>query len=278
MLRLLYYELVKTFLKKRTYLGFLIILVIIPLVEVVLKLEGGRFLKLTTRGLSQDFELLGNLFNGWFVAHSMMNSLWVQIPLLISFVAGDQLAGEATSGTYRLILIRPASRTQILLAKYATTVLYTILFVSFLGALSAGLALFLLGGGDLIVITRSILVLPQSEVAWRFIMAYILAAWSMITIASIAFFFSSFVENAVGPIVATMGVQIVFLIVVTIPSDLFERIRPYLYTSYSNAWQKMFVSTIQWADIGTAVFVLGAYSLGMLAASWIIFVRRDILS
>ena len=145
MARLIYYEIVKTFLKKRTYIGFLVVLVIVPLVEVAFKLEGGRFLRMATRGLAQDFFLVGNLFNGWFVAQQIMNSLWFHIPLLISFVAGDQLAGEATGGTYRLILIKPVSRTRILFAKYITTLLYTILFVFFLGAISIGLGLVLLG-------------------------------------------------------------------------------------------------------------------------------------
>src|SRR3989304_5638696 len=125
--RLVYYELIKTFLKKRTYIGFLLVAVVVPLIEVAMKLEGGRFLQVTTRSLQQDFFFVGNLFNGWFVAYTMMNSLWVHIPLLISFVAGDQLAGEATAGTYRLILIKPVSRTRIFLSKYYTTIVYTVI-------------------------------------------------------------------------------------------------------------------------------------------------------
>jgi ABC-2 type transport system permease protein len=209
MIRLIYYEIVKTFLKKRTYIGFGIVLVIVPLVEVAMKLEGGRFLSVAMRGISRDFLFFGNLFNGWLVAFQLMNSLWFHIPLLISFVAGDQLAGEATSGTYRLILIRPVSRTRIFIAKYITTLVYTVLFVLFLGGLSVGLAILLLGRGDLIVLTRGILILPEAEVAWRFLLAYGLATWTMMTIASISFFFSSFVENAIGPIVATMGLLII---------------------------------------------------------------------
>ncbi|MBI5464546.1 MAG: ABC transporter permease, partial [Ignavibacteriales bacterium] len=180
-LRLTYYEAIKTFLKKRTYLGFLILLIVIPLVEVAFKLEGGRFMRMATRNLARDFFFLGNMFNGWIVSYSIMNSMWIHIPLLISFVAGDQLAGEATGGTYRLILTRPTSRTSIFFAKFIVTVLYTILFVVFLAALSIGLAMLLLGSGDLVIVSRGILVLPEADVAWRFIAAYILAIWSMLT-------------------------------------------------------------------------------------------------
>ncbi len=278
MVRLIYYEILKTFLKKRTYLGFAVVLIIVPIYVIAMKLEGGRFVRMSLRSLQLDFILTGNPFNGWFVAHMLMNSLWVQIPLLISFVAGDELAGEATGGTYRLILIRPVSRTRIFLAKYITTILYTVLFVSFLGLLSAGLAVALLGSGDLFVIGQGILVLPQSEVLSRFVLAYCFAAWAMITIASIAFFFSSFVENAIGPIVGTIGVLIVFTLITVLPVELFDAARKYLFTYYMNIWQKAFGDPVPWNDIATGIAYLGATSLAAVLAAWGIFVRKDILT
>ncbi len=276
--RLIYFELVKTFLKKRTYIGFLIVAVLVPLIEIGMKAEGGRFLQTATRRLQEDFFFVGNLFNGWFVSYQIMNSLWVHIPLLISFVAGDQLAGEATAGTYRLILIRPVSRTSIFFAKLWTTALYTILFVSFLGVLSVGLSQVLLGGGDMIVMDRGILILQQSDVAWRFLLAYIFAAWSMLTIASIAFFFSSFVENAIGPIVGTMGVLIVSMVLTVLPLEFFDSIRSGLFTSHINLWQKAFNDPIPWREVQSSIVVLGSYAFASLGAAWMIFTRRDILS
>lgn len=278
MIRLTYYEMLKTFLKKRTYLGFAVILFIVPIYVVAMKLEGGNFLRLTTRTLQLDFILTGNPFNGWFVAHMLMNSLWVQIPVLISFVAGDELAGEATAGTYRLILIRPVSRTRIFIAKYITTVIYTVLFVFFLGVLSAGLAVLLLGNGDLMILGREILVLPQSEVLWRFALAYCFASWGMITVASVAFLFSSFVENAIGPIVGTMGVVIVFTLITVLPVEVFSTIREYLFTYHMNIWQKAFADPIAWREILESAAYLGANSLVATLAAWVIFTKKDIVS
>ena len=278
MFRLIYYESVKTFLKKRTYLGFLVVLLIVPLIEVAMHLEGEGVVAGTLRSLRSDFFFVGNLFNGWFASYQIMNSLWVHIPLLITFVAGDQLAGEATAGTYRLLLIRPASRTRVFFSKYITTVVYTILFVFFLAALSIGLAVTLMGTGDLLVFDKGILILPAADVAWRFLTAYLLAAWSMITIASIAFFFSSFVENAIGPIIATMGVLIAFLIMTVSPLEMFQAMRPYLFTSYMNSWQKVFGDPVSWAEIWKGLAWLGSYSAAMVAGAWLIFIRKDILS
>lgn len=278
MIRLVYYECVKTFLKKRTYLGFLIILIIVPLVEIAMKIEGGGFVNARLRSLQQDFFFVGNLLNGWIVAYTLMNSLWVHIPLLISFVAGDQMAGEATAGTYRLILIRPVSRTRIFFAKYMTTLIYTTVFVGFLGVLSTGLAVALMGTGDLLVSDRGLLVLPASDVAWRFFAAYILAGWSMAAVATIAFFFSSFVENAIGPIIATMGMLIIMLILGVLPVEFFQSLQPYLLTSYSNVWTKVFADPVRWDEIATAILGLGSYSLGFVSIAWFIFVRKDIVT
>lgn len=278
MAKILYYELLKTFLKKRTYLGFLIVVVLVTLVEVGMTLEGGRIIQGATRRLQEDFFFVGNLFNAWFVSYQIMNSLWVHVPLLISFVAGDLLAGEATAGTYRLILIRPVSRTRIFLAKFSTTVLYTGVFVSFLGAFSVGLAYILLGGGDMLVMERGILILPASDVAWRFVLAYTFAIWSMLSIASIALFFSSFVENAIGPIVGTMGVLIVSMILTVMPLEFFDSIRPGLFTTHTNLWQKAFHDPVPWDAIQESVLVLGLYIAASAVGAWAIFTRRDILS
>lgn len=278
MLRLVYYEGIKTFLKKRTYLGFLIVAIIIPLVVIAMKLEGGRFLQFATRALQQDFIIVGNLFNGWLVAYQLMLGLWFHVPLLITFVAGDQLAGEATSGTYRLILTRPVTRTEVFLSKYIVTLIYTILFVCFVGGLGIGLALALLGRGDLIVFTKGILILPEEEVAYRFLIAYILAGLSIVTVASIAFFFSSFVENAIGPIVATMGLQIVFTVIIALPVEVFEPVKPYLYAQYMTIWQQAFADPMNFEEIQKGIIILGSYSALAVLSSWWIFIRKDILS
>jgi ABC-2 type transport system permease protein len=268
----------KMFLKKRTYLGFVIVGIVLAIAEYAMKVEGGRFLARSLRSLEQDFIMVGNLFNGWFVAREMMYSLWFHIPLLISFVAGDQLAGEATAGTYRLILTRPVSRDRIFLAKYLTIIFYTITFVFFLGLFSVLYALILIGGGDMLVFDKGILILPENDVAWRFFAAYIFASWSMLTVASIALFFSSFVENAIGPIVATMGVLIVFNVLTFLPLEALQPVHPYLFTTYLNHWRRLFLDPIPWDEIRTALTVLSVSTVIMSVSAWMIFKRKDILS
>jgi ABC-2 type transport system permease protein len=271
-------EILKTYLKWRTYIGFVAIAIMIPLVEIAFKLEGGSLVKSMTRSLEQDFFFVGNLFNGYFITYFIMNSLWVHIPFLISLVAGDQLAGEATGGTFRLILIRPVSRSRILFVKYVTTLFYTSTLVVFLFSLSIGLGIVLFGTGDLIVPGKTLVILPRAEVAWRLCVALGLAIWSMWSVASMAFLFSSLVENAIGPIIGTMAVIIIFLLVSTIPIDLFVTIRPYLFTTYLSVWQKAMEQPIPWPTIASHLAILGSFSVGFYLVTWYLFSRKDILS
>ncbi len=67
----------------------------------------------------------------------------------------------------------------------------------------------------------------------------------MTTIASISFFFSSFVDNAIGPIVGTMGVIIICSIITLMPIQLFDAVRPHLFTSYLDLWSRVFAEPIR---------------------------------
>lgn len=279
MLALLYNECIKTFAKWRTYIGFIAVAILILIVMTLMKIDGQRLVDQQTRSLASDFFINGNLLNGWFIAQMIMNGLWVHVPALISLVAGDQLSGEATGGTFRLILIRPVSRTTIVNAKYFVTLLYTKLLVLSIAILSIGLGLFLFGSGDLIAMNRSsITILPESQLWLRFLLAYALAIVSMWTVASLAFFISSFVENAIGPIITTMTVIIIFLIITNLPIESVEPIKPWLFTTYMNVWTQAFMDPVDWAEIGRSCAALLAYCAALWAATVLIFSKKDIVS
>ena len=65
------------------------------------------------------------------------SGLIILVTLFTVIIAGDMVAGEFTRGTIKLLLIRPASRSKILLSKYVTTLLFaaTLLVILFITAL-----------------------------------------------------------------------------------------------------------------------------------------------
>jgi hypothetical protein len=60
--------------------------------------------------------------------------------------------------------------------------------------------------------------------------------------------------------------------------EFFQSIQPFLLTSYSNIWTKVFADPVRWDEIAEAAIWLGSYSLCFVVASWFIFVRKDILT
>jgi ABC-2 type transport system permease protein len=275
---LLHNEFLKTFSKWRSYIAFVTIAIVVPLVMIAVKLQGEMLTKSLAGGLAQDIQVPGNIVNGYFVTFFLMNALWIHIPFLIALGAGDQLAGEAAGGTFRLLLTRPASRSQILWAKYVTTLFYTTAVVGFLVALCLALGAALLGTGDLLFPGRALIVIPEAEVLWRLLLAAGLATWGMWAVASLAFLFSSLVDNALGPILGTLAVIIVFYVIAGIPVDLFKVITPYLFTSHLNIWQKAIEQPIPWPEIVRSALVLGGFDVGFYCLTWYIFVKKDILS
>lgn len=279
MLALIRLELVKIFRKLRTYIGFGLIAALVPLVYWGMSFAGEDMINNMTRGLQQNFMFVGSLFNGWFVANMVMNALFVHVPFLILLVAGDILAGEATSGTYRILLTRPPSRNKIFFVKTVGTVGYTYGLVFFLAIISVGLGLLFFGHGDMFIIREDgIAIIAKNQLWWRFLLSYALAGWAMCVVAALGLLFSSFVENAIGPIVGSFAVIILFLIVGNLPFEFFENLRPYLFTTYTDVWRKAFADTIDIGEIAKDVLLLGVFFVIFNGAAWSIFRRKDILS
>src|SRR5271157_874544 len=132
-------ELWKLFGKKRTYIGF------------------GAFL------LAQSAMLLSFRFTRWqtqlerllagngYAAQDYISALTVAVimlvpqvallmPLYAALVGGDLVAKEAEDGTLRMILSRPISRFQLLLAKWVAGVVFSFALVLVLGGTALGLA------------------------------------------------------------------------------------------------------------------------------------------
>ena len=88
--------------------------------------------------------------NGLFVAFAALAlELPLFLPLAVSAISGDSVAGEANLGTLRYLLAIPAGRTRLLVIKYAAIVIFAVaatFLVALVGAIM-GLALF--GGGDM---------------------------------------------------------------------------------------------------------------------------------
>ncbi len=276
LIKLIGIEIIKIFGKKRSLLGFLALAVLMPLIIWGFSKGATGIEQDIVRQLEGSFIIVGSIFNGFLVTYITMNFLWVHIPFLLMLVAGDVVAGEGAAGTFRIILTRRVSRVKILIAKLIATYLYTIVLITFFVIMSLGLGSLWLGIGDLVVFDEGILILPQ-EMAWaRFALAFLFASFVMIVVVTLCFMFSSMVNNGIGPIIGAMAIIIIGLAIANIPIDIFEKISPYIFTSYFDIWQKAFFDPIPWRDIGNDAVVLTIYTLVFIIISTVQFIRKDI--
>lgn len=271
-------ELAKIFRKLRTYIGFAAVGVLVPIVQIALYYEGQGYVDHATRSIQESFMFTGNLLNGYLVGIFVMQALFIHIPFLIVLVGSDLLAGEATAGTYRMLVARPVSRLNISISKFLAGFIYTVGLMVWLFAVSVLLSLLIFGSGELMVIRDKIYILAADDVMWRYLLAYGYATLSMTMVLALSYFFSSMVENAIGPIVATMALIIIFIVLSALPIEALEPIKPYLFTNHMWQWRDFFADPIDYGAIVESALVLIGHIVVLFGLTTYIFKRKDILS
>ena len=212
------------------------------------------------------------------MAFVILNSLWIHLPILISITAGDMISGESNSGTFRLLLTRPISRSKLLAAKFISSWVYTVSLLLFMIAFSLVLGYLIFGVGDLIVIKSTISILSADDTLWRFGYATLYGILSMTTVTSLSFLLSSLSENSIGPIVGTFAIIVGLTIVSTLGYALIAPIIPYLFTTYLPSWDLFFTMELDIAKLTHAIYVNLSYSLAFITFTFYYFKNKDILS
>ena len=291
MYKLLQIELYKIFRRPRTYIAFLAITALVGVIQLGLVKNGDDYVNFVMGNVMQSFSFDGKLLNGYLVCYILLQLLLVHVPLLIALVAADMISGEANMGTLRLMLTKPISRSQFLLAKFTASAIYTFMLLVWIAFLALFVSMFLFGVDDMVIQKTNYLVqLPVGDVFWRYVGAFGFALLSMLSVAALGFFLSNFAENSIGPIVATMSVIIFFTILSTMSIPLFQKIQPYLFTTYMVNWKEFFdpkvnadnaviVGSLQHPDrIIQSALILVLHIVGFVGATMVLFKKKDILS
>lgn len=274
-----YNELLKIAYKPRSYIGIGGIVIIISLILFALKLDGQFYISIITGQFEQSLSFEGNILNGNLIAFIILQMLIIHVPLLIAFVTGDMISGESAMGTIRLLATKPISRTSILLSKFLASCIYTLIVIFCLVFMSIVLGKMLFGNGDLIVLkSDGLIVFQQHDITWRFFYGFLLAFLSLVTVATLALTLSCYSENSIGPIVSTMGIILLFTIIGTLEVPVFDRIKPFLFTTHMAAWRCFFDDPLSISQIMYSVVILVAHILFLLCVAIYKFNKKDILS
>ncbi|MGZ4164611.1 MAG: ABC transporter permease [Tumebacillaceae bacterium] len=223
------------------------------------------------------------------------------IPLLSVLLVADIVSGEQTGGTIKLLLIRPASRTKILFAKYITSVsanllvnilLFGLLTVSMLLVLGTKhgddptavgvrthLQTIVQGGG-----VQNMTVTDASHATIISMQSYAINGMLLTLLATVAmctlgFFCSVLVRSAAVSTGLSMGIVIIGTILLSIGRTLTWK--KYIITSDFNlpqAWAGGSIGDLSsGATLSESLLVLLVWTVVMYMAGHFLFRRRDIL-
>lgn len=285
MLRQVRFELYKMARRPRSYIGFAAFALITFF--TMLGLKYGHFTDMSGFQVSrQGFSMVGDVANGemlsWMVVASPLSVpvLTMFMPFFVCLVFGEVVAGESADATLRTLLARPIRRTSVFTAKVVASLIYALALVYSLGISGYLLGIAALGRGGLLATgtfrSPMLVWFSEGEGLVRLALGYGLTFAAVVTVGMVAFFISTWLNNALGAIGGAIGLLFTMLIVGEIP--YFKPVAEYLFSTHLFVGQKAFLRPIPWPEIWHSLACLGAYSVVSFVASMVIFRRKDILT
>ncbi|MGP3958103.1 ABC transporter permease [Nonomuraea sp. 3N208] len=268
--RLLGSELGLTFRRPRN-LALLAVLGVVPIVlGIGLWIAAGSGGDGEMSGIIQD--VAGNSLMLTFLSFSFL--VLLLMPVVVSVVAGDSIAGEAGTGTLRYLLAAPAGRTRLLAVKYLNAVVfaYAATAVVALSALLTGLILF--PGGSVTLLSGT--TISMAEGLLRILVSVGYVGAGMAALAAVAVALSTFTEVSIGAIAGTMVFVIVCQVLRAVP-DL-APIVPYLLPTWFTDFDAVLRSPIDTAALRDGLLAFGAYIVLFGSIAWARFSGKDITS
>jgi len=194
------------------------------------------------------------------------------LPLAIGVIAGDAIAGEANSGTLRYLLVAPAGRTRLLLAKYTTTMAFCLVatLVVAVSALAVGALLFPLG--DLTTISGTHI--SFADGLGRALLIALVVAASLIGVAALGLFVSTLTHSGIAAMATTIGLLITVQILDQIPQ--LHALQPYFFSHYWLSFADLMRDPVYWDDLIHNLGLQALYAAVFGSAAWARFTAKDI--
>ena len=269
-------ELNKILKRKRTYISFLLIGILIPFIVGAIS-NGGTTLEKSIYGqLSDSFFFIGSLLNGYLATYIIIAVLINHMPFLSTIIASDIFSGEYSRSTFRMYLTRPISRTKVLFSKVIVVLAYTSILMGFFFLYSLIISMLWLGTGELAVFHKGILLLSGDEVIQRFALAFLISNYVMLTISLLCLLISAISKNSVTPIIITISIVFVGTAITYIPIELFKLINPYLFTGYIHSFLRAFHDPIPWSHMASLIITCTIWSTLFIFLALFFFNKKDI--
>jgi ABC-2 type transport system permease protein len=213
--------------------------------------------------------------NGLFVAFAALAlELPLFLPLAVSAISGDSVAGEANLGTLRYLLAIPAGRTRLLVIKYLAIVIFAFaatFLVALVGSIM-GLALF--GGGDMTLLSGT--QTSMADGAWRLVLSSLYLAAQLSALGAIGLFVSTLTEQPIGATIAIVLANVLMFILDSIAQ--LDWLHPWLLTHWWTAFGDLLRDPIATESIQRGLITAFVYAGTFWLAAWARLSTKDISS
>jgi len=269
-IRLFLSELKVMFTRRRTWAMLAAIALIPILLAVAVALSSARL----APGEGPPF-LVEVTQNGLFTGFTaMMLAMPLFLPLTVSVVAGDTIAGEAGLGTLRYLLISPVGRVRLLVMKYLASLVFILAGTFTLMIVGAAIGAILFPVGPVTLLSG--FTISIFEAFGRMALVALYTTVSLSGMAAVGLFISTLTTVPVGAMTATLVTSGVSNILGNIPQ--LEWMHSWLFTYYWPYFADLLRAPIEWGSmLNNIVLQLGWIAVfGALAYGR--FTTKDILS
>ncbi|MDA8796286.1 ABC transporter permease [Aquiluna sp.] len=269
-IRLFLSELKVMFTRRRTWAMLAAIALIPILLAVAVALSSARL----APGEGPPF-LVEVTQNGLFTGFTaMMLAMPLFLPLTVSVVAGDTIAGEAGLGTLRYLLISPVGRVRLLVMKYLASLVFILAGTFTLMIVGAAIGAILFPVGPVTLLSG--FTISIFEAFGRMALVALYTTVSLSGMAAVGLFISTLTTVPVGAMTATLVTSGVSNILGSIPQ--LEWMHAWLFTYYWPYFADLLRAPIEWGSmLNNIVLQLGWIAVfGALAYGR--FTTKDILS
>jgi ABC-2 type transport system permease protein len=213
--------------------------------------------------------------NGLFVPLAALSvEIGFFLPLAMSMLAGDSVAGEANIGTLRYLLTVPVDRARLLFVKYLSLCIGALWGVTAVALPGAVIGIALFGTGPLTTLSGS--QIPFGSAVWRVFLVMLYLSAGLAGLAAVGLFISTLTEQPIAAAIALMIFTIVSWILDAVPQ--LGWLHPWLIVDHWLAFGDLLRDPISGGEIGTGLFVAAGYAVVFWLASWARFAGKDITS
>lgn len=213
--------------------------------------------------------------NGLFVPLAALGvEIAMFLPLAMSMLSGDAIAGEANIGTLRYLLTVPVHRTRLLLVKYLSLCIGAVWGVAAVAVPGALVGVALFGTGQLTTLSGD--QIPFGAAVWRLVLVMLYLSAGLAGLAAVGLFISTLTEQPIAAAIALMIFTIVSWIADSVPQ--LGWLHPWLVVHLWLSFGDLLRDPIATANVTQGLLVDLGYAVVFWLMAWARFSGKDITS